>query len=156
MRGHGVPVREIAGFLAISVREVYRLLQDVAASAVRLVRSSASPAVQRSPALSDFRGAGGAVLAASGGAESDGNDSVIDDVFASEPSTAHGGAIAAAIVSEYAVPARSAEPESDTTSDGRGVRGETDAGESPIAYIKRRIRVAKLQEREPPPQDGAT
>jgi len=61
------------------------------------------------------------------------------DVLAPTPSAAHGGAIAAAIVSEYAVPARSAEPESDRTSDGRRVRGETDAGESPIAYIQRRI-----------------
>jgi len=61
------------------------------------------------------------------------------DVFAPTPSAAHGCAIAAAIVSEYAVPARSAEPESDRTRDERGVRGGTDAGESPIAYIQRRI-----------------
>jgi len=78
---------------------------------------------------------------------------VNDDVVISEPSTAHGGAIAAAIVSEYAVPARSAELKSDVTSDGRGVRGETNAGESPIAYIQRRISeiVAKLRKPERPP-----
>ncbi len=64
-----------------------------------------------------------------------GNDPVIDDASALELPTAHGGAIAAAIGSEYAVPARSAELESDTMGAGRGVRGETDGGESPIAYI---------------------
>ncbi len=153
MRAQGLPVREIARVLTISVREVYRLLQNAAASVVRLVRSSASTVVQGSPALSDFKGPQDAVPVASGCAESNGNDPVIDDAFASELSTAHGGAIAAAIVSEYAVPARSAELKSDTTSDGRGVRGETDAGESPIAYIQRRISeiVAKLREPERPP-----
>jgi len=78
---------------------------------------------------------------------------VIDDAFASEPSTAHAGAIAAAIVSEYAVPARNAEAKGDTTSDGSGIRVETDAGESPIAYIQRRISkiIAKPRDSERPP-----
>lgn len=74
-------------------------------------------------------------------------------VFPLRRCDAHGGAIAVAIVSEYVVPARSAEPNSNTTSDRRGVRGETDAGESPIACIQRRISeiVAKLREPERPP-----
>jgi len=65
---------------------------------------------------------------------------------------AHGGAIAAAIVSEYAVPARSAEPENDVHA-MEGDSGETDGGESPIAYIQRRIRdiVGNLREPERPP-----
>ncbi len=138
MRRSGLSLRAIAAALQCSLAEIHRLLKAC---------------VQGSPGLSDFAGAQDAVPAASEGAESNGNDLVIDDAFASEPSTAHGGAIAAAIVSEYAVPARSAEPKSHTTSDGRGVRGETDAGESPIAYIQRRISeiVAKLRERERPP-----
>jgi len=153
MRAQGLPVREIACVLTISVREVYRLLQDAAASVVRLVWSSVSTAVQGSPGLSDFEGAQDGVPSTSGGAESHKNDPVIDDGSASESSTAHGGAIAAAIVSESAVPARSADPERDTTRDGRGVRGETNAGDSAIAYIQRRISeiVAKLREPERPP-----
>ncbi len=132
MRAQGLPVREIARVLTISVREVYRLLQDAAVSVVRLVRSSALTVVQGSPALSDFKGVGNPAPPVPQGVGSNVNGSVIDDAFVSELSTAHGGAIAAAIVSEYVVPARSAEPESDTTSDGRGVRGEIDAIESPI------------------------
>jgi len=153
MRARGVPVREIARVLTISVREVYRLLQDAAARVARLVRSSASTAVQGSPGISDFKDAQDAAPAAWERAAPAANDPRIDDVFAPEPSTAHGGAIAAAIASEYAVPARSVEPESDTTSDGRGFWEETNAGESPITYIKRRISeiVAKLREPERPP-----
>jgi len=62
-------------------------------------------------------------------------DTIVNDgVVISELSTAH-----------------SAEPQSDATSDGS--RGETNVGESPIAYIQRRIReiVAKLREPERPP-----
>ena len=153
MRAQGVPVREIARVLAISIREVYRLLQGAADSVVRVVRRSASTAVQGSPGLSDFKGVQDAELAPSGCAASIGNDPVIDDAFASEPCTAHGGAIAVAIVSEYVVPARSAEPQTDTTSDGKAVRGGTVGAESPIAYIQRRIGeiVAKLREPERPP-----
>ncbi len=70
----------------------------------------------------------------------------VDDAFVSEPSTAHGGAIAAAIVSEYAVPARSAESKSDTTSDGRGVRGAramrpTTNGSPRYANYSRSVRI---------------
>jgi len=156
MRAHGMPVREIARLLTISVREVYRLLQNVTASVVQFVRSSASIAVHGSPALSDFKGALDAVPAASECAQSNGNDPVNDDVVISERSTPHGGAIAAAIVSEYGVRAHSAQHESDTTRGGRGVREEINVGESPIAYIQRRIReiVAELREPEWPPNSS--
>jgi hypothetical protein len=153
MRAQGVPVREIARILSISVREAYRLLQDVATVTVQLAQLDAASVVQGSPGLSDFKGPPDPELAAPEEGAVNGADLVVDDASASEPPTAHGGAIAAAIVSEYAVPARSAEPESDTTSDGRGVWGETNGGEPPIAYIQRRIGeiVAKLRERERPP-----
>ncbi len=138
MRRAGLSLRSIAAALRCSLAEIHRLLKAY---------------VQGPPGLSDFKGVGEATLAVPGGAEADGTESEIDDVFSTEPLTAHGGAIAAAIVSEYAVPARSAEPERGTTSDGRGVWGETDAGESPIAYIQRRIGeiVAKLRDPERPP-----
>jgi len=153
MRAQGLPAREIAHVLTISVREVYRLLQDAVVSVARLVQSSASIVAQGSPALSDLKGDHDAILGVFGGAESDGDDSVTGGASTSEPFTADGGTIAVAIVSEYAVPARSAEPESATMSDGSGVRGETDGGESPIAYIQRRLAqiVAKLREPELPP-----
>jgi len=101
----------------------------------------------------NFKGAPGPVLTALQGVELSRSDAVIDDATASEPSTGHGGAIAVAIVSEYAVPARSAERKIDTTTDGSGVRGETDGGQSPIAHIQRRISeiVVKLREPERPP-----
>jgi len=138
MRRAGLSLRAIATALRCSLAEIQRVL---------------TAGVQGSPGLSDFKGAGKVSLAVLGGAEADGMESVIDDAFISEPSTAHGGAIAAAIVSEYVVPARSAELESGTTSDRKGVRGETDARESPIAYIQRRIGeiVAKLRDPERPP-----
>ena len=109
--------------------------------------------VQGSPGLSDFRGVQDPALAAPQSAGINGNDPLNEDAFASELSTAHGGAIAAAIVSEYAVPARSAETKSDMTRDGRGVRGETSGGVLPMGDIQRRIReiVAKLREQERPP-----
>ncbi len=139
MRRLGLSLRAIAAALQCSLGEIHRLLKKAC--------------VQGSPGLSDFDGVRGPCSAAGTCASSRSTESVIDDAFASEPSTAHGGAIAAAIVSEYAVAARSAEPKSDMTSDGRGVRGETDVGESPIAYIQRRISeiVAKLREPERPP-----
>ncbi len=157
MREKGIAVREIARALSVSIREVYRLLASAAASVVRLVGSATADRVQGSPGLSDFGGSpvgASAPCSVSGSVERRLVDVVEnDDVVTLEPSTAHGGAIAAAIVSEYAVPARRAEPETDVMSNGRGVRGETSAGESSIAYIQRRIReiVAKLHEPERPP-----
>ncbi len=152
----GLAVREIARLLSVSVREVYRLLQSAAASVVRLIESTASARVQGSPGLSDFEGRrGGSASRPVPGSVGWTSVDVVEnnDVVTSEPSTAHGGAIAVAIVSEYAVPARRAELETDVMSNGRGVRGETNAGESSIAYIHRRIReiVAKLHEPESPP-----
>jgi len=138
MRRSGLSLRSIAAALRCSLAEIHRLLKTC---------------VQGSPGLSDFKGARDPRSAAAVCAGSRFTESVNDDVFALEPPTAHGGAIAVAIVSEYVVPARSAEPNSDTASDRRGVRGETDAGESPIACIQRRISeiVAKLREPERPP-----
>jgi len=75
------------------------------------------------------------------------------DALASTSSAGNGGAIAAAIVSEYEVSARRAQLESNVGDDGRGVRGETDVAESSLSYIQRRIReiVAKNRDRERPP-----
>ena len=157
MREKGIAAREIARVLSISVREVYRLLRSVVTSVVRVVQSASKTTVQGPPALSDFRGVGGSVslpLGDVGTGKVNSADMIVNDDFViSEPSTAHGGALAAAIVSEYAVPARSAELKSDATSDGRGVWGKTNVGESPIAYIQRRVReiVAKQREQERQP-----
>ncbi len=71
------------------------------------------------------------------------------DASASTSSPGNGGAIAAAIVSEYAASAHCAQDESDTACDGRGGRRETDIGESPIAYIQRRIQDIVAHNREP-------
>ncbi len=139
MRRLGLSLRAIAAALQCSLAEIHRLLKAC---------------VQGSPGLSDFKGAPGGVAVALQGVDSSGSDPVIDDAFASELSTAHGGAIAAAIVSEYGVRAYCAQHESDMTCGGRGVRGETNAGEWTIAYIQRRISeivAAKLREPERPP-----
>ncbi len=157
MREKGIAAREIARILSISVREVYRLLRTVVTSVVRVVRGASTLTVQGSPARSDFEGAPGPLPVSLGdvgkGEVSSADPIGNDDVVISEPSTAHEGAIAAAIVSEYAVLARSAESQSDATGDGRGVRGEINAGESPIANTRRRISeiVAKQRQQQRPP-----
>jgi len=157
MREKGIAAREIARVLSISVREVYRLLRSVVTSVVRVVQSASKTTVQGPPAVSDFKGAPGPLpvsLGDVGIGKVNAADMIVNDDFViSEPSTAHGGAIAAAIVSEYAVPARSAELKIDAASNGRGGWGETNVGESPIAYIQRRVReiVAKQREQERPP-----
>ena len=56
------------------------------------------------PGLSDFNGVEDPVPSVPQGDGFNGNDPVIDDASALELPTAHGGAIAAAIGSEYAVP----------------------------------------------------
>jgi len=108
MREKGIAAREIARVLSISVREVYRLLRSVVTSVVRVVQSASKTTVQGPPALSDFRGVGGSVslpLGDVGTGKVNSADMIVnDDVVISESSTAHGGAIAAAIASEYAVP----------------------------------------------------
>jgi hypothetical protein len=151
MRTNGISVREIARALAVSIREVYRLLESLVMKLVQPTDGSSESVVQGSPAVSDFEG-GPVAASAIVGLASEGDDEH-DGVVASQPCTAHGGAIAEAIVSEYAVGARSAQFESDVTIAGRGVCGETNAAESPIAYIQRRIHeiVAKLREPDPPP-----
>ncbi len=121
MRRAGLSLRAIATALRCSLAEIQRVLRTC---------------VQGSPALSDFKGLGTPAPPVLQGSGFPGEGSVIDDAFASKPSTA-----------------RSAESESDLTSDGKEVRGETNGGESPIAYIQRRINaiVAKLREPERPP-----
>jgi len=153
MRRSGISVREIAHVLAVSVREVYRLLESVVVALVGPTGGSSALVVQGSPGLSDFEGGGDATLASPSSSGPAPTDSVNGVVSPSELPTAHGGAIVAAIVSEYAVPARSAELVCDMTDAGRGGRGQIDGGESPIAYIRRRISeiVAKLREPERPP-----
>jgi hypothetical protein len=153
MRAKRMSVRDIARALAVSVREVYRLLGSVVCKLVQPTERLSRLDVQGSPGPSDFGGAVSPVVAPElVGSATEGDDQR-DGFVASEPSTAHGGAIAEAIGSEYAVRARTAQPESDVTNAGRGVRGETNAAESSIAYIQRRIReiVAKLREPDPPP-----
>jgi len=148
MRRSGISVREIAHVLAVSVREVYRLLESVVVALVRPAGGSSALVVQGSPGLSDFEGGGDTTLASASSSEPAPTDSVNGAVSPFELPTAHGGAIAAAIVSEYAVPARSAEFVCDMTDAGRGVRGQTDGGESPIAYIRRRIGQIVANERK--------
>jgi len=113
MREKGIAIREIARVLSISVREVYRLLRSVVTSVVRVVRSASKPTVQGSPALSDFKGGSGPASLSLGDVGIGEVNSVAtivnDDVVISEPATAHGGAIAAAIVSEYGVRAHCAQ-----------------------------------------------
>lgn len=56
MRSSGICAQEIARQLAISIREVYRLLQSLTVNTVTSTRASSSPLVQGSPGLSDFEG----------------------------------------------------------------------------------------------------
>jgi hypothetical protein len=150
MRELGISVREIAGVLAVSVREVYRLLGSVAMKLMQPAGGSSVLAVQGSPGLSDFVGGSVPVEVPITVAMSSDCDENNNKANTSQPSTAHGGAIASAIVSEYEVRARSAQPESDVA---QVATEETNVAESPIAYIQRRIReiVVKNRDRERPP-----
>ena len=139
MRRVGLSLRAIAEALRCSLGEIHRLLKAC---------------VQGSPGLSDFKAVVMPILSSPRVTQSDEHNephlSVTGDALASTPSAGNGGAIVAAIVSEYAASAdsaHSAQHESDMTGDGRGVWGETVVGESPIAYIQRRIReiVAKMR-----------
>ena len=139
MRRAGLSLRAIAEALRCSLGEIHRLLKAY---------------VQGPPGLSDFKSAGfmGSVTteATKCDERSECKLVLMDEGFVFPVSAGNGGAIAAAIVSEYAASAdsaHSAQHESDMTGDGRGVRGETVVGESPIAYIQRRIReiVAKMR-----------
>jgi len=136
MRRAGLSLRSIAAALRCSLAEIHRLLKAY---------------VQGPPGLSDFKGV---VVPSSSSLEVTSDEQrapdlvANGDVFASTPSAGNGGAIAAAIVSEYAASAHCAQPESDMTGDGSGVRGETNAGESPITYIHRRIREIIAENRD--------
>jgi hypothetical protein len=150
MRERGISVQEIARVLAVSVREVYRLLGSVAVRMIQPVGRLSASAVQGSPGLSDFAGGpGSAEVSITVAVPSDSNENN-NKASTSQPSIAPGEAIAAAIVFEYAVRARSAQPEGGVV---RDATGKTDVAESPIAYIQRRIReiVAKNRDRERPP-----
>ena len=142
MRRAGLSLRAIAEALRCSLGEIHRLLKAC---------------VQRSPGLSDFKGAGPmgspSTVATDCHKRSECKRVLTDEGLASPVSAGNGGAIAAAIVSEYVASAHCAQPESDMTCDGREVRGETVVGESLIAYIQRRVReiVAKTRNSERPP-----
>jgi hypothetical protein len=114
LRRWGLSLRAIAAALQCSSAEIYRLL---------------SARVQGSPGLSDFKGA---EVPATRGDVSDRNG----DPFASKLSAGNGGAIAAAIVSEYAAGAHSAQFEKGVKGEGRGVRGETVTAQSVISSIQ--------------------
>jgi len=116
MRRAGLSLRAIATALRCSLAEIQRVL---------------TAGVQGSPGLSDFKGV---VVPSSSSLEVTSDEQrapdlvANGDVFASTPSAGNGGAIAAAIVSEYAASAHCAQPESDMTGDGSGVRGGNQRG----------------------------
>ena len=128
MRRVGLSLRAIAEALRCSLGEIHRLLKAC---------------VQGSPGLSDFKAVVMPILSSPRVTQSDEHNephlSVTGDALASTPSAGNGGAIVAAIVSEYAASAHSAQLESDVMYDVRGVRAKTIVGEPPIAFIRRRI-----------------
>ena len=85
-------------------------------------------ALRGSPGLSDFKGVVVPSVPSSRVTQSDDQKelslSFTGDALASAPSAGNAGAIVAAIVSEYAASAHSAQLESDVTYDGRGALGE--------------------------------
>ena len=141
MRGAGLSLRAIATALRCSLAEIQRVL---------------AARVQGSPALSDFKG----VLAPSS-ENTDVLTSAIDspvpcfqDVLASQLSGSRAVVGAVGDDDEHVPTARSAEPSTSIDSElGRVVRGETNADESSLGYIKRRIReiVANRRDPERPP-----
>jgi len=137
MRRAGLSLRAIATALRCSLGEIHRLL---------------TACVQGSPGPSDFKGLLEPTVATPATASVEQLNCscvvIIKDASASTPYAGNGGAIAAAIVSEYAASAHRAQHESDMTDDGSGARGETDVGQSLIAYIKRRVRQIVMERRE--------
>ncbi len=105
----------IARVLSVSVRKFYRFLASASVSVVRRAGSATAARVQASRGLSDFGGPG----------------------VGGSPLCSVPGSVGQTLM--YAVPARRAESETDVTGNGRGVRGETSAGESSIGYIQRRV-----------------
>ena len=113
MRRVGLSLRAIAEALRCSLGEIHRLLKAC---------------VQGSPGLSDFKAVVMPILSSPRVTQSDEHNephlSVTGDALASTPSAGNGGAIVAAIVSEYAASAHSAQLESDVMYDVRGGSGE--------------------------------
>jgi len=141
MRRAGLSLRAIATALRCSLAEIQRVL---------------IAGVQGSPGLSDLKGAS---------APSSENTYVLalptdspalrsQDVLTSQLSGSRAVVSAAGDDDEHVPTASSAEPNISVDNDrGRGVRGETNAGESSVRYIERRVReiVANLRDRERPP-----
>ncbi len=141
MRRAGLSLRAIATALRCSLAEIQRVL---------------TAGVQGSPGLSDFTG-----VSAPSSAITDAPTSPIDspvprprDVLTLQLSGSRAVVSAVGDDDEHVPTACSAESRPSVVCDReRGVRGETNASESPVAYIQRRIReiVVKLREPERPP-----
>ncbi len=141
MRRAGLSLRAIATALRCSLAEIQRVL---------------TAGVQGSPGLSDFKGVS-VPPAAIVDAPTTPLDSPVPrpwDVLTLQLSGSCAVVSAVGDDDEHVPTARSAEPSSSIDYDRRrGVRGETNVGESPVAYIQRRIReiVTNLREPERPP-----
>ena len=141
MRRAGLSLRSIAAALRCSLAEIHRLLKTC---------------VQGSPGPSDFKGASGPSFENTDVPISPIDSSVPRSRDVLIPKLSGSRAVVSAVGDddEHVPTARSAELSTGVDYDrGRGARGETNAGESSVAYIKRRIReiVANLRESERPP-----
>ncbi len=141
MRRAGLSLRAIATALHCSLAEIQRVL---------------TAGVQGPPNLSDFRGAAASLSQAAEPPASAADSSMSRSRGVLTPQLSGSRAVVSAVGDddEHVPTARSAEPGPGFGCDrGKGVWGETNAAESPIAYIKRRIRkiVANLRESERPP-----
>jgi len=138
MRRAGLSLRAIATALRCSLAEIHRLL---------------TACVQGSPGLSDFKGVPAPSSAITDAPTLPIDSSVPRDVLTLQLSGSRAVVSAVGDDDEHVPTARSAEPSTSIDYRGRGVRGETNAGESSVAYIKRRIReiVTNLREPERPP-----
>ncbi len=141
MRRAGLSLRAIATALRCSLAEIQRVL---------------TAGVQGSPGLSDFKGVPAPSPAITDALTSPVDPPVPHSRGVLRPQLFGSRAVVSAVGDddEHVPTARSAESSTSTDYDrGMGVRRETDAGESSVAYIKRRIReiVAKLREPERPP-----
>jgi len=140
MRRAGLSFRAIAAALRCSLAEIQRVL---------------IAGVQGSPDLSDFKGAPASSSENTDVPASSVDSSVPRPRGVLRPQFSGSRAVVSAVGddAEHVPTARSAEPSTSIDYCGRGVRGEPNAGESSVAYIKRRIReiVAKLREPERPP-----
>jgi len=141
MRRAGLSLRAIATALRCSLAEVQRVL---------------AARVQGSPALSDFKGVS-ALSSENTVVPTSPIDSSVprsQDVLTSQISGSRAVVSAVSDDDEHVPTARSAESSISVDYDrGRGDRGETNVGESSVAYIKRRIQeiVTNLCDPERPP-----